>query len=264
MFTYVKEIELVSMGYKQLSHIVHRYPTLQSTNASAMELLESQKPVQGTVVITDDQTAGKGQRGNTWISEAGKNLTFSVIAYPQLSAEKMFMLNMVSSIAVCDALLNLVPDVKIKWPNDIYCAGRKIGGILIENQVRNNTIQASVIGIGVNCNQTLFKQLVPEPTSLLLKTGVEVNLNDLFENIYDALDYTIDLLLSHNYSLINKKYLERLYGLNETKLFRDEAGFFQGEITGIDSTGKLKVRVEEKIVHYDLKEIALIQPGDHV
>ncbi|MBK8925231.1 MAG: biotin--[acetyl-CoA-carboxylase] ligase [Crocinitomicaceae bacterium] len=258
----VEEIEPVNMHYKQLSHIVNRFPSLQSTNATAMQLLDSQKPAQGTVIIADNQTAGKGQRGNTWISEAGKNLTFSIIIYPRIAAEKMFFLNMATSLAVRDALQIFLTDVKIKWPNDIFCSNRKIGGILIENQVRNNIIQASVAGIGINCNQSEFKQLQPTPTSVLLQTGKEIDLNEVFERIYDALDFMIDLLLAHNYALISKKYHEQLYGLNEEKLFRDEAGVFKGVITGVDPYGKLKVRVEEKIVHYDLKEIALMHAED--
>src|SRR5690349_7854438 len=150
-----------------MGHSVVFMPECHSTNDEASRLIESSSHVvEGTVVITDSQTSGRGQRGNTWITEPGKNLTFSLLMKPTfLNAQDQFLLNKAFSLGLYDYLnATLQATVKIKWPNDMVVNDKKICGILIENQIQGQNIQNSIVGIGLNVNQENFS--IPTATSM--------------------------------------------------------------------------------------------------
>src|ERR1035441_10550859 len=132
--------------------------SVASTNNFAKDMLSNTRPVEGTAIMAKEQYAGRGQMGNAWETESGKNLTCSFILYPEfLEADKQFFLNMAVALAVKDFCEHVLHDeIKIKWPNDIYYHDKKLGGILIENSISGNKISSSVIGIGINVNQTAF------------------------------------------------------------------------------------------------------------
>ena len=137
---------------------------VESTNTYAMNLLRNVNPMEGTVVYTDNQTKGKGQRGAVWTSKIGQNLTLSVILKPQfLGQNNTFYLSKISALAVYDVLTDILLtsqyDIKIKWPNDILIKHRKVAGILIENSFATNTLQYSIIGVGLNVNQQDFDNM---------------------------------------------------------------------------------------------------------
>lgn len=134
---------------------------VESTNTYAMNLLRNVNSIEGTVVYTDNQTKGKGQRGALWASKIAQNITASIILKPYfLSIGNTFYLSKISALAVYDVLADILPsgqyDIKIKWPNDILVNQNKISGILIENNFTSTNIQHSVIGIGLNVNQDNF------------------------------------------------------------------------------------------------------------
>ena len=131
-------------------------PTCQSTNNEALQFLADGTAYEGDMVVTDGQTQGRGQRGNQWIAQSGQNLTFSLVLQPTfLLASEQFWLNMAVSLAVYDSLSPFIPaGLRIKWPNDIYVNDRKMGGILIENALQGYNLAHSVVGIGLNINQT--------------------------------------------------------------------------------------------------------------
>ena len=145
---------------------------LDSTNNYAMRLLEKGEPKAGTVIIASYQTQGKGNYGKTWDGKENQNLTFSIILYPDfINADQQFILTKAVSLGLYDILLNYLPvETKIKWPNDIYHKSGKLAGILIESLISGSRISGSVIGIGVNINQTNFDKL-PNAVSLSQLTG---------------------------------------------------------------------------------------------
>ena len=154
------------------------YNELPSTNTEASLLLKSGEQIEGTVIQTDFQSAGKGQAGNKWESEKGKNLLFSIILYPQsISPYDQFLISMTISLGICDFLDRLCTGATIKWPNDIYLGNDKIAGILIENSILGTMIETSVAGIGLNINQDNFVSIQPRPISLKMATGKEYSIS---------------------------------------------------------------------------------------
>lgn len=162
-----------------------------STNGAARQLLAEQQVAHGTVVYTHCQTAGRGQRGNTWEAEPGANVTMSMILRPQgVAAAEQFFISECVALAVADVVAqalgyNASDEVCVKWPNDIYVGDRKIAGILIENSLQGSAIESSIAGIGVNVNQRIFVSDAPNPVSLFQLTGRMYNVEQLIEDIAD-------------------------------------------------------------------------------
>jgi BirA family biotin operon repressor/biotin-[acetyl-CoA-carboxylase] ligase len=231
-------------------------PECHSTNGEALRLLQSNTQVaEGAVIITDNQTAGRGQRGNSWESEAGKNLTFSIILKPTfLHPKDQFKLNMAVSLGLYDYLTSQVTDVKIKWPNDMMLDDKKTCGMLIENQISGQQIQSSIVGIGLNVNQESFS--LSTATSMAIKKGHAFELNEglakllqWIEARYLQLRAKIDL---------KEEYVAALYGAGEKRSFKSGEEVFEGVITGIDSAGLLEVNVAEGKRYFDFKQIQFI------
>jgi BirA family biotin operon repressor/biotin-[acetyl-CoA-carboxylase] ligase len=170
------------MNYKHLTFKHIKLDKIGSTNSYLYDLNTVTKQVNGTIVSARNQTLGKGQKGNTWHTEEDKNLTFSVLTYPKTKPKYAFYLNIIASLAVHKALSDLNIHAKIKWPNDILVNKKKIGGILIENQINADGINQSIIGIGLNVNQSVFKTNL-NATSIL-NEGVSVEINDILNQIY--------------------------------------------------------------------------------
>ncbi|MCX6329107.1 MAG: biotin--[acetyl-CoA-carboxylase] ligase, partial [Bacteroidia bacterium] len=157
-----------------IGSILNFYKNLSSTNDQASLLLKTESPPEGTVIYTDSQSAGRGQKDNKWESDEGKNLLISIILYPKsIAPENQFYISMAVSLGICDFIDSFFPGSKIKWPNDIYIKNDKIAGILIENSILGETIENSVAGIGININQEKFSDVVPNPVSIKMVTGNE-------------------------------------------------------------------------------------------
>lgn len=230
------------------------YPVCPSTNTEALRLVNEDKVQEGAVIITDHQTAGRGQRDSHWESEARQNLTFSVVLYPGLPVSRQFYLNIISSLAVSDALLAYSNTMtKIKWPNDILYLNNKLCGILIQNNLKANKIQSTVIGIGINVNQVQFSY--PNVTSLSRISGKAIDREELLLNLLNFLEKRYFQLKSNVLEDLKNTYLERLYWLNEKRRFTDEAGEFEGIIRGINEHGQLQVHTDKGVQEYNLKEI---------
>jgi len=233
-------------------------PECHSTNTLAMELSQRGSTADGTIVITDNQQAGRGQRGNQWISEPGKNLTFSLILKPGfLKADQQFRLTQVISLAVADYLKNrLTATIKIKWPNDIIVNELKICGILIENSLSGDTIQFAVAGTGLNINQTLFSAL--NATSLKIETQQDFNLNTELALVLQAIEARYMQLRNGKFKALEEDYLNSLYRRGEWHSFQSSTGVIKGMIEGVDDRGRLIVSEPEDRKFYDLKEIRFI------
>lgn len=231
-------------------------PECHSTNAEALTILQSNAQVaEGTVIITDNQTAGRGQRGNTWESEAGKNLTFSIILKPIfLHPKDQFQLNMAVSLGLYDYLTSQVNDVKIKWPNDMMIDHQKTCGMLIENQINGQQIQSSIIGIGLNVNQESFSSSTP--TSMAVKKAHTFVLNDVLSELLQWIEARYLQLRSQ--IDLKAEYVEALYGLGEKRSFKSGEEIFEGVITGIDGVGLLEVQVGTGKRYFDLKQVQML------
>jgi len=231
-------------------------PECHSTNTLAMELSQRGSIADGTVVITDNQQAGRGQRGNQWISEPGKNLTFSVVLKPGfLKADRQFRLTQVISLAVTDYLKNrLDATVKIKWPNDILVNELKICGILIENSLSGEIIQFVVAGIGLNVNQIMLPNL--KATSLKQEAGKDSNLEIELELLLHAIEGRYQQLRNGNSYQLENDYLMNLYRNGEFQVFNTKDGVLTGMIEGVDQRGRLIIQSSSGKRFYDLKEIS--------
>lgn len=254
---------LSMLGTTQIIGNTHiRLPAIGSTNAYALELISKSKPVEGTLISTVDQTAGKGQAENVWESESGKNFTGSVILYPIfLHPREQFRLNQAISLAVWDTVHDLVgEEAKIKWPNDIYVGNRKICGLLIQNSITSQKIQSSVIGIGLNVNQTDFSTKIPNATSVKKEVGEERDLQKVIDLLCAKIGQYYLQLRTRNFDLINQAYLRRLYQFEAEAFYQNTAdgSVFSGKIIGTTSHGKLKIDTQTGERVFDLKEVKFL------
>lgn len=230
--------------------------SVDSTNNYAMNLLRKESPAEGTVILADYQTAGKGQSGNVWLSERNQNLLFSIILRPEfLKAEKQFYLSMCISNGLSDFIEKTAGQSKIKWPNDILLKDKKAAGILIENIIMKDMIYATVAGIGVNVNQKIFPDL-PDAVSLSMVTGKDYILTDLLYGLLDSLKLALYPLYCSNMAEIRTGYLNRLYRLNLWARYKDDTGMFEGRINDVTDTGELILEKHNgESRHYGFKEI---------
>ena len=218
---------------------VNWFDSLDSTNSEALRHLADYPS--GTVLAAREQTAGRGQRGNTWFTEPGRNLTFSIVLkHVGLKAADSIRLNALTSVAVASFLERYGVNPVIKWPNDIYVGGRKICGMLIENSLDGNMLGSSVIGIGINLNQREFPQLA-NATSLVLCTGKEEPLEEAL-NVF--LDIFEGLLPSLGSESLWESYASHLFRQGETARYHDllRDVEFSGVIEGVEPDGRLRIR----------------------
>ena len=233
---------------------------MESTNQYALDLLSKSKPSEGTVISTVNQTAGRGQMGNSWESNPGENLTLSIIFYPHfLHPERQFKLNKAISLGVLEGLEPFVPQgAWIKWPNDIYADDKKLAGILIQNALSGQRIQSSVAGIGINVNQLYF-QLNPSATSLRMLRGETCSLQAVRDSLFAAIEKRYLQLRNTEYQTLREEYLNKMIGYRQWRTYRRRAGpAFSGKITGIDDKGRLLMQHHEITEAFDLKEIEWI------
>ncbi len=235
--------------------------SLESTNNYASDLLKQENLPEGTVIHSNYQTAGRGQQGNTWESEAGKNLLLSVILYPlKIKPEDQFLISMAVSLGVLDFVKSLMRGCTIKWPNDIFAADRKIGGLLIENSILNNKIISSVTGIGLNINQVDFPRYVPNAVSVKMITGKDYDLRDSLRQLLSRLDRRYRQLLSEKSQRMRNEYISSVYGFMEWRTYRTiSEGNLYGKIIGITQSGQLMIEDEDGAVNnFNFKEIEFI------
>ncbi len=233
-------------------------PECHSTNTLAADLSGKTEMAEGSLVITAFQSAGRGQRGNTWLVEPGKNFTFSLILKPKfLSVKDQFYLNRFVSLGLTDYLQNYFSaEVRIKWPNDILISNKKVCGILIENQLSGIQLSQSIVGIGLNMNQREFG--VKTASSLSALSGNEYDLQKELEKLLSALEVRYLQLKQGKYETLSNEYLHRLHWINEIHTFSAQDKNFEGEITGTDEIGRLQIKSSEGIRTFDVKEVSYL------
>jgi BirA family transcriptional regulator, biotin operon repressor / biotin---[acetyl-CoA-carboxylase] ligase len=214
-----------------------------STNSYASGLLIN-KPAEGTVIIAHSQKKGRGRRGASWESEAGKNLTFSMILYPSfLDLKNQFFLSIVVSLGIYDYASSIINDtgIKIKWPNDIYYNDKKLAGILIENTVKTEQIAGTVAGIGLNINQLCFLSDAPNPVSLKQITKQDHDLKKAFAKLVKFIESRYLQLKAGQTIQLKKDYMDCLYRFNEIHIYKVNGKEIKGKITDVLTEGQLVV-----------------------
>jgi BirA family biotin operon repressor/biotin-[acetyl-CoA-carboxylase] ligase len=233
-------------------------PECPSTNTFASELDQAGQAPDGTVVITHHQTSGRGQRGNRWESGSGLNLTFSVVLHPVfLTATSQFHLNKAIALAVYDIVGNYTSKgVRVKWPNDIMIAEKKICGILIENQLTGSQLSRSIIGIGLNVNQVEFAS--PQASSVSVHSGKPIDLARIFDELLHSIEQRYFQVRNNRFKELDEDYLQALFRVNESHSFIVDDREAKGIIRGVDPNGRLLVEIDNGIRSFDLKEIKYI------
>lgn len=221
----------------------------------------------GTVIYTPSQTAGRGQKGNSWESEDGKNLTFSMLLkHPPVKARDQFYLSEAASLAVVESLTVEAGDgFTVKWPNDVYWYDKKVCGMLIESSLDGSDIAHSVVGIGINVNQEHFLSDAPNPVSLINITGREHDLLSLLKQVCTRIEQLVDALGDDNArESLHRQYMAALYR-NDGNLhpFEDASGHrFMASVAGIDPDGTLTLQHEDGTTHdYLFKQVKHIING---
>ena len=247
-------METLFIGKKYYS-----FQELPSTNTWLMESLVAHKLPEGTLVLADHQTKGKGQFGAIWSSEPFSSLTFSILLKPIfLPISNTFDISICIALAIHDCLNELRPGFKIKWPNDIYFENKKVAGILIENQIHKSSCEHSVVGIGLNVNQTEFFKL-PKATSLKQIIGVNFPVQNLLDRLCETIEARYLQLRANMYPSLLKSYLEHMYWFNEIHTFQTDALQFNASIIGVLRNGRLLLKFSDGSTRdFEIKELQFI------
>jgi len=234
---------------------------IDSTNTYLKNLSKNVDLNDSTIVITDNQTSGRGQMGAVWQSSMGQSLTFSMFKrLKHLHVEEHSKIAFSVSLGVLNALKKMqVPSVAIKWPNDIMSYQQKLCGILIENQLEGNEIKSTVIGIGVNVNVVEFFGL-QTATSMKLVTGNTFNLDEVFQNIVKEVNEQFQFIEKKDNTVLREKYEAALYRKNTVSGFQNLDGkIFNGMIKGVTQFGELLIETDNEILErYELKQIKML------
>jgi len=235
---------------------------IDSTNSFLKELVLNSAVENFTVVVTDRQLKGRGQQGNSWVSESFKSLIFSVfVTFDNFDVLDNKYLNFAVSLAIFDALQEeSIPWLSIKWPNDILSGNKKICGVLIENSLKGSKISSSVIGIGLNVNQTSFPDSLKKASSLKLLSNKDFKLEKLLESIVSKLKSKIEILNARDFKRLEIEYLNVLYKKNIPTMFKNSKDvLFMGMINGISKEGKLQIVLEdESVQEFGIKEVSFL------
>ena len=238
-----------------------RLEETDSTNRYLKQLVREERPEEGSLVIADYQTEGRGQMGNSWYSGRGDNLLFSLLIYPrQLPANESFILSRVTSLALKNLLDYFTDDIRIKWPNDIYWKDKKIAGILIENDIQGKEIDNTVIGIGLNVNQQIFPVDLANPVSLRQITGTLHDREHLLELFMREFFLIYRDLQEGLKTDIEDEYMLDLYRVNDYYWFEDSTGRFKAKIETVLSSGHLVLRTldSDEQRRYAFKEVSFM------
>lgn len=232
-----------------------------STNRLMQTMLDRED---GFYIVTDYQSEGRGQVGNVWESERGQNILVSILLHPHIATSQQFRLAMLTGLAVVEALdthfhSHFHSHFQIKWPNDIYYKDKKLGGILIENRLEQGQVKDSIIGLGLNINQTAFVSDAPNPISLKQITGREEDRESVLQAVLERLHALQPLLENVHEQELKQRYIARLYRRFGWHEYEDATGRFRAEWVGLGKAGEWIVKTEQGEERtYLLKQIKFI------
>ncbi len=231
-----------------------------STNTFAKKWGREENPVEGSVVYTDFQTRGRGQKGNSWFSSPNKNILFSLVIYPNfIEAKSQFLISKIAALSVKNVLSKYTQDIRIKWPNDIFWNDCKIAGMLIENDLADTKIQQSVIGMGININEESFPDNLPNPVSLYQICNRTFDTKKILGEIIREYQHLYENAKRGVVDSINSEYMKDLYHGESFYEFIDAEGKFKAKIQNILPSGQLILEKEsgEKKA-YAFKEVQFV------
>jgi len=209
---------------------------------------------EGLVVTANYQSGGNGQRGKAWESNENENLLLSVVIEPNIKLDEQFLISKIVALSVCDLLKRLGLESELKWPNDILVAKQKIAGILIQNKTQGNYISHSVIGLGFNVNQLVFKNYSPIATSLRLQLNKEYEILKIQEHFLSFLSTRLkSLKVGENQ---DNEYLNSLFLKEKIAAFESDNKQFMGIIKGVNESGKLLIQLDDnRITAFENQQI---------
>ena len=233
---------------------------IDSTNKAIQRIAAVEELLSGSIVMADFQTAGRGQKGFSWESEAGKNLIFSILFHPvNVPANRPFVISEMASLSVKYTLDQYLTDITVKWPNDIYYKDLKITGILIENVIIARKIAQSVIGIGINVNQTEFISDAPNPVSIAQITGQPLDRLKVFADFRRTFATQSERLNNACFDAIHDDYKNAMYRKEGYHKYADATGIFEARIHDIEPTGHLILeRPDGSRSQYAFKEVTQV------
>lgn len=237
-----------------------RHNTLPSTNSELRRLLKNKDLSEGSIVMCQNQNNGRGQGSNSWESQANKNLTFSILLRPIfLEPHLQFYISKIISLAIVDTLSEYICGITIKWPNDIYIGDKKIAGILIENSIMGAQLDYSIVGIGLNVNQTVFVTDAPNPISLKIISASDFNLEKILNTTIKHIQLRYQQLMKYKLDEINKSYFGLLYRNIGKHPYRDDKETFMASIKGVSEMGMLILKDSSgKQREYAFKEVEFV------
>lgn len=228
---------------------------VDSTNDTANEYIDKNIHTDSFVITADYQKSGKGQFNNRWDSEEGKNLLISVVLSFEKNVPNKFDFNIISSLAVLDLLLDIkVENPKVKWPNDILIGKKKVGGILIQNKMKGNVIYKSIIGLGLNVNQEMFRNFNRKATSLKIEKSKLFNLINIRDNFLKRLQIRLSKNINDNYI----DYNNSLYLKDKVSTFEIDGEKKIGIVKSVNKEGFLSLETENGINVFRMKEISFL------
>jgi BirA family biotin operon repressor/biotin-[acetyl-CoA-carboxylase] ligase len=243
--------------------MIYRFATLGSSNDEAC------KPQykEGDIILAERQEAGRGQRGHRWESGVGENLTFTIVFEPSfLPPQHQFLISECVALAMCDAMAEFGIEARIKWTNDIYARDSKLVGVLIEHSLAGDTLARTIVGIGLNVNQTEFPSDLPNPTSMALQRSAKFDREEVLCCFMRKLQEWYDVLLSGNKQLVESTYVSRMYHLLEEHPYMLPSGeVVRARIRGVRPSGELILEHDNGTVsEYAFKEIEFVLPHKSV
>ncbi len=244
----------------------HRLQTVHSTNSFLRELNGGDASFDMELATTEFQTAGRGQKGNSWESEKSKNLLFSILLHPvYVQPSKQFCISEAIALAVVKSLKEIVAeesvakDFSVKWPNDIYWKNKKIAGILIENELFGSTIRDCIVGVGININQQIFLSDAPNPVSLYNILGVNTNVEEVLDAIIKQFVANVSMIENGQTALLHKEYMDSLFRRRGIYPYRDADSEFMATIKDVREDGRLiLIDSDDKERIYEFKEVAIV------
>jgi BirA family biotin operon repressor/biotin-[acetyl-CoA-carboxylase] ligase len=244
----------------------HRLQTVHSTNSFLRELNGGDASFDMELATTEFQTAGRGQKGNSWESEQSKNLLFSILLHPvYVQPSKQFCISEAIALAVVKSLKEIVAeesvakDFSVKWPNDIYWKNKKIAGILIENELFGSTIRDCIVGVGININQQNFISDAPNPVSLYNILGVNTNVEEVLDAIVKQFVANVSMIENGQTALLHKEYMDSLFRRKGFYPYRDFSSEFMATIKDVREDGRLILTdSDDKERIYEFKEVAIV------
>jgi BirA family biotin operon repressor/biotin-[acetyl-CoA-carboxylase] ligase len=237
-----------------------RLKEIDSTNRYLQDLIKEKELKEGSLVVAEKQTAGKGQMGNKWEAEAGKNITCSLVLYPHfVEIVEQFILSELISLALKDTLSALTDDICIKWPNDIYYKDKKMAGILIENTLYGDKIDTCIVGIGLNVNQEIFTSNAPNPISLKQITNQSYKLDDILINLHQNIFNRYAQLLKGENEKLHQEYQDALFRKEGYHHYKANGEIFEAKIKRIEKTGHLVLETKnQEERHFAFKEVQIV------